>query len=243
MNIKIGKRKDNCVKSRFPDPEQAPVDAPGAMGGALSTDWLLDAYACGYFPWFSEGEPILWWCPDPRFVLEPSALCISKSLAKELAKDWWRVTFDQSFERVIESCAMNRRKNQSGTWIVKDMVAAYYALYEQGYAHSVECWRDDTLVGGLYGVSLGGLFFGESMFYRLPNASKIAFVCLVRQLDTWQFTLIDCQQPTDYLASFGAVAWPRSRFLQALARGLECQTRRGRWNWEASDQGDAKNIE
>jgi len=217
------------MSSRFPNPENVPADEPAAIGGALSCDWLLDAYAHGYFPWYSERQPILWWCPDPRFVLATEDVRISRSLGKELEKDWWRVTLDAAFEQVIRACATRPRKGQVDTWIVEDMVQAYCALHEHGFAHSVECWQDETLVGGLYGVSLGTLFFGESMFHTVPNASKLAFVTLVQTLQDWGIDLIDCQQPTDYLASFGAVSWPRSRFLKELHRRLGKPSRQGPW--------------
>jgi len=213
----------------FPDPNEAPADAPLAFGGDLSVPRLLEAYHSGIFPWFSEGEPILWWSPDPRFVLRPGELKVSHSLKRSLKQPHWQITYDTAFEDVIRACASAKRPGQHGTWIVEDMIAAYTALHKQGYAHSVECWREGKLVGGLYGVSLGAAFFGESMFHRCPDASKVAFVHLVRRLVEWKFQFIDCQQPTRYLASFGATCWPRSTFLQTLADALDQPTRRGKW--------------
>lgn len=213
----------------FPDPRLAPPDGPMALGGDLSVTRLLQAYRQGIFPWFSEGEPILWWCPDPRFVLLPRDIVISHSLQKELKKACWEVTFDTAFEEVIRACARTARPGQDGTWIVNDMIDAYTRLHAEGYAHSVECWRDGKLAGGLYGVSLGAAFFGESMFHHRPNASKVAFVRLVERLTAWEFQLVDCQQPTEYLASFGATCWPRETFLRALDNAISAPTRRGTW--------------
>lgn len=215
--------------SRFPDPREVPGDAPAVMGGELGVDWLLDAYAHGYFPWFSEGEPIFWWCPDPRFVLRPSEIKISRSLAKELKKPRWTVTCDTVFPEVIQHCAQIKRRDQGGTWIIDSMIEAYTALHEAGFAHSVECWSEGKLVGGLYGVSLGDVFFGESMFHLEPNASKVAFATLVGHLQKQQFSLIDCQQPTNYLRSFGATEWGRDCFLDELARGVSQETKLGPW--------------
>lgn len=223
------------TESRFPDPRKVPGDAPAAVGGELSPEWLLDAYARGYFPWYGEGQPVLWWSPEPRFVLEPESVRITRSLAKEARKACWSVTFDSAFEDVIRNCAKVARPGQDGTWIVDDMIQAYLKLHELGYAHSVECWREEKLVGGLYGISLGSVFFGESMFHLVSNASKVAFVRLVERLRGWHFTLIDCQQPTEYMTGFGAVGWTREQFLSELAIGLEAKTRRFNWGDDLSE--------
>lgn len=216
-------------QSRFPNPRQVPGNEPAAMGGNLSVDWLLDAYARGYFPWYGEEQPILWWCPDPRFVLVPEELKVSKALAKELKKEEWTVTFDTSFEKVIEACSSVKRPEQEGTWILDEIKAAYVKLHKEGYAHSVETWFEGELVGGLYGVSLGAVFFGESMFHTKSSASKVAFVHLVERLKVWGIGMIDCQQPTRYLESFGATNWSRDRFLKTLSLALRKNTFRGDW--------------
>ena len=216
----------------FPDPALAEPDGLLAVGGDLSCERLLLAYASGIFPWFSDDLPILWHSPDPRTVLLPDALRVSRSLAKTLRQERFEVRLDTAFDRVIARCAEVKRPEGDGTWITSDMQAAYGSLHEEGYAHSVESYRDGELVGGLYGVSLGHAFFGESMFADAPDASKVAFVRLVRQLSEWGFDLIDCQVHTHHLERFGAEAWPRDRFLAALARSLEAPTRRGQWRFD-----------
>jgi len=212
-------------RSLFPDPRTAPGDAPLAIGGRLSLPVLGEAYRCGIFPWYSPGQPILWWCPDPRFVLRPEETKVSRSLAKEVRKAAWVVTFDRAFEAVIAACAATPRPGQEGTWITDDMVAAYVGLFEAGIAHSAECWLDGELAGGCYGLAIGAAFFGESMFFRVPNASKVAFVHLARRLADRGFSLIDCQQRTDHLARFGATLWPRTVFLDELARAVRVPDR------------------
>lgn len=186
------------------------------MGGDLTPQRLLEAYRKGIFPWFNEGEPILWWSPDPRMVLFPDELRISRSLSKELKRSNYQIRTDHRFSEVMRACAAPR-KGQAGTWIHPEMIAAYTTLHEMKFAHSVEMWMDDELVGGLYGIALGKIFFGESMFSRTPNASKIAFVHLVRQVQEWGFGLIDCQVKTDHLASLGACEIPRATFAQYLS--------------------------
>lgn len=186
------------------------------MGGDLTPQRLLEAYRKGIFPWFNEGEPILWWSPDPRMVLFPDELRISRSLSKELKKSNYQIRTDHRFSEVMRACAAPR-KGQAGTWIHPEMIAAYTTLHEMKFAHSVEMWMDGELVGGLYGIALGKIFFGESMFSRTPNASKIAFVHLVRQVQEWGFGLIDCQVKTDHLASLGAREIPRATFAQYLS--------------------------
>jgi len=179
------------MRSSFPDPRQAPADAPLAMGGDLSPERLLDAYAHGIFPWYNEETPILWWSPDPRFVLPLEEFRVRRSLAKVLCKAPWTFTMDRACEQVMRGCATQARPNQDGTWILQEMITAYGRLHDLGFAHSVECWEGERLVGGLYGVSLGRLFFGESMFHWVPDASKTAFVHFVQQLIAWDFALID----------------------------------------------------
>lgn len=202
----------------FPPPELAEPDGLLAVGGDLSSSRLLLAYSMGIFPWFNVGDPVLWWSPDPRCILEPEELHVSGSLAKALRRGHFTVTFDRCFSRVIAACA-DRRASGTGTWITPEMVAAYCRLHEMGFAHSVECWCEGELAGGLYGVNLGRCFFGESMFFRVSNASKVAFVTLVRTLRERGCELIDCQLPNPHLASLGARGIPRKEFLARLRRG------------------------
>jgi leucyl/phenylalanyl-tRNA--protein transferase len=216
----------------FPSPEEAELSGLLAVGGDLEPDRLLLAYARGIFPWYSEGDPILWFSPDPRMILLPDALRISRRLARVLRQTRLEVRLDTDFEGVIRGCATAKRPGGGGTWITKDMIRAYCRLHEMGYAHAMEAWDQDRLVGGVYGVSLGGFFFAESMFTLRSDASKIALVALVRQLQAWRFDLVDCQIYTDHLARFGAVEWPRRRFLEVLERSLKKETRRGRWRLE-----------
>jgi len=197
----------------FPPIERALAEPNGllAAGGDLSIERLLKAYSRGIFPWFDDDQPILWWSPDPRAVLFPQDLHISRSLHKTLRSGRFRVTLDQNFDAVIRACSAPR-KGAQGTWITEDIIDAYNALHARGFAHSVECWHQDELVGGLYGVALGKLYFGESMFSRMTDASKVAFVHLVRQLEQWGFPLIDCQIMNPHLASLGATLMPRATF-------------------------------
>ena len=187
-----------------------------AAGGDLSSERLLRAYRLGIFPWYSEGEPILWWSPDPRMVLFPSEFKIARSLTKTLRKPGYETRADSAFEEVINACS-EPRPRQSGTWITAQMKQAYIRLHQLGVAHCVETWQDGELVGGLYGIALGRVFFGESMFSRASDASKIALVALVQQLRQWQFGLIDCQMNTPLLTSFGAREIPRSQFTVLVA--------------------------
>ena len=217
----------------FPPPELADDSGLLAVGGDLSADRLLLAYSMGIFPWYDEDLPILWHSPDPRMVLLAEELIVNRSLRKSIRRAPYRITMDQAFRRVVEACATTPREGQAGTWITSDMLDAYTELHEQGYAHSVEAWRDDELVGGVYGVSLGAAFFGESMFAHAPDASKIAFVTLVEQLKAWDMPLIDCQVHTEHLERFGATEWPRKRFLDALDEALEHPTRQGRWQFDS----------
>jgi len=226
-----------CLDERlvFPPPELASEEGVLAVGGDLKPDRLLLAYSMGIFPWYGDDLPIIWHSPDPRMVLTPDAIHVPRSLRKAIRKQPYEIRFDTAFADVIEACAAVPRPDQDGTWIVSDMVDAYVELHERGFAHSVEAWRGDELVGGLYGVSLGGGFFGESMFARATDASKIAFVTLVQQLRAWRFDLIDCQVYTAHLERFGAVMWPRDRFLTALRRTLRKPTRMGPWRNDAPD--------
>jgi leucyl/phenylalanyl-tRNA--protein transferase len=217
----------------FPSPHDAEPGGLLAVGGDLEPERLLLAYSLGIFPWYEEGLPILWHSPDPRMVLRPAELHVGRSLRKTLRRAPFRLSLDTAFERVIRCCARASRGGQRGTWITEDMVGAYVRLFELGFAHSAEAWQADELVGGLYGVSLGHCFFGESMFAHRPNASKSTFVALVRQLDHWGFDLIDCQVYTEHLERFGASEWPRARFLEELAPALAKPGRPGRWCFEA----------
>ncbi|OGT04459.1 MAG: leucyl/phenylalanyl-tRNA--protein transferase [Gallionellales bacterium RBG_16_57_15] len=207
----------------FPPAAQALRSPSGllAAGGDLSAPRLLEAYRHGIFPWFSAGEPILWWSPDPRMVLIPGEFRISRSLARVLRNMSYEVRCDTAFERVMRSCAAPRGKH-NGTWISEDMIAAYCALHEIGYAHSVEVWIGGRLAGGLYGVAIGRMFYGESMFSHASNASKIALAHLARQLERWQFEMIDCQMNTAHLASLGAREIPRSEFIARLQELVHC---------------------
>lgn len=218
---------------RFPPVELASPEGLLAIGGDLRCERLLEAYRHGIFPWYSEGQPILWWSPDPRAVLLPSELKIARSLKKTLRRGGFRVTLDGAFAAIMRACAAPRRRNaEGGTWITSEMIDAYCRLHEQGYAHSVETWLGDELVGGLYGVALGGAFFGESMFSRRSDASKIGFVHLVRQLQAWGYTLIDCQLPSPYLSSFGATPVRRKDFLSLLDAALALPGRAAPWRFE-----------
>ena len=221
----------------FPHPEKSDPSGLLAVGGDLSPERLLLAYASGIFPWYSEDQPILWHSPDPRAVLRPADFHVPRSLAKTIRRGRFEVRLDTAFGRVIRGCAEALRPGSGGgTWITPDMEGAYCELHRLGFAHSAEAFAGDRLVGGLYGVSLGSIFFGESMFAREPDASKVAFVALVRQLVRWGFDLIDCQQHTQHLARFGAVLWTRSCYLEALACCTRRPTRRGAWRFDAEQR-------
>ncbi len=213
----------------FPPPDWADKSGVLAVGGDLRPERLLAAYSRGIFPWYSEGDPILWHSPDPRFVLEPDKLHVGRTLRKTMARGEYEVRYDTAFERVITECGRVPRPGQNGTWITDEMLEAYVTLHELGFAHSVESWAGGELKGGLYGVSLGAAFFGESMFALAPDASKVAFVTSVERFKAWGFQFIDCQVETEHLARFGAEQWPRKRFLTALAKALKAPTRRGKW--------------
>lgn len=221
----------NDPSGAFPDVSCALREPDGllAIGGDLSITRLLNAYRNGIFPWYGGGEPILWWSPDPRTVLVPRQLHISRSLRKALRRGEFRVTMDRDFPAVINACAQPRESG-SGTWLVPEMVAAYRALHIRGNAHSVEVWHAGELVGGLYGVAIGGVFFGESMFTRRPNASKVALVHLCQRLTDWGFGLIDCQVLTEHLIRMGAIQITRADFIERLAALCEQPGRPGRWD-------------
>ncbi|CAG1772552.1 Leucyl/phenylalanyl-tRNA--protein transferase [uncultured bacterium] len=215
---------------QFPPPRLATPEGLLAVGGDLSRERLLLAYRQGIFPWYSDDEPILWWSPDPRLVLYPRELHRSRSLEKVIRRGEFRITTDQAFETVIRECAAVRIAGGEGTWIVPDMIRAYGDLHRMGVAHSVEAWIGPRLAGGLYGVSLGSGFFGESMFAREANASKVALTALAAYLAAEGFDLIDCQVTTGHLQRMGAREIPRDRYLKELRRCLQAPTRVGRWN-------------
>ena len=214
----------------FPPAREALAEPNGllAAGGDLSVPRLVAAYRSGIFPWFSAGQPILWWSPDPRMVLFPREVTVTRSLDKVLRNCTYAVRADTSFRAVIEACA-EPRQDQAGTWISDEMIAAYCNLHECGLAHSVETWIDGELAGGLYGVALGRMFYGESMFTRVADASKIALVHLARQLARWQFGMLDCQMPTTHLASLGAREIPRADFMRNLLELVNYPEITGRW--------------
>jgi leucyl/phenylalanyl-tRNA---protein transferase len=213
----------------FPDPNEAEDDGLVAVGGELSVEYLLAAYSQGVFPWFSEGEPILWWSPNPRMILIPSEFRCSDSLMQIIRKGKFEIKVDESFPEVISNCAKTTRKGQDGTWITDEMQEAYIQLHNQGFAHSFETYENGKLVGGLYGVSLGKAFFGESMFYYVANASKVAFYFLVQTMIQWKYDFIDAQQSTNHLKSLGARDIDRKQFLQLLKKTLRSGTQRGKW--------------
>lgn len=216
----------------FPAPRLARDDGLLAVGGDLSPERLMLAYANGIFPWFSEGDPILWWSPPVRPVLDPAEVHIGRSLAKTLRKKPYEIRLDTAFADVIAACSEVERPDQAGTWITRDIQRAYTRLHRQGLAHSAEAWLDGELVGGLYGVCMGGVFFGESMFARAPDASKVAFVVLCRQLVEWNIRLIDSQVTNEHTARFGMVEIPRAEFLARVKKALEQPTRPGPWTLE-----------
>ncbi len=217
----------------FPPPDYADPSGLLAVGGDLSKERLLEAYRLGIFPWYSDDQPILWWSPDPRLVLDLKDFTISRSLRKTLKKAIFQVTFDHAFEQVIQACAVVPRTAQNGTWITEEMQEAYINLHGLGYAHSVESWLGGELVGGLYGVSLGKAFFGESMFHLKTDASKVALATLVEKLKSWDFHFIDSQMTTEHMIRLGAKELPRRIFLKRLQLALRQPTKRGRWRIES----------
>jgi len=223
----------------FPDPNSALRDPDGllAAGGDLSSARLLYAYRHGIFPWYSQGQPILWWSPDPRAVLLFENLHVSGSLRKTLRRHRYEVTLDRAFAEVITHCAnASRGRAEAGTWITPEMKSAYLELHRLGHAHSVEVWMDGALAGGLYGVAMGGVFFGESMFSLRTDASKIALVWLVQQLTAWGYRLLDCQVASEHLHSLGSVSIPRGEFLALLDRYATTGGRGGNWQIEISPE-------
>lgn len=225
---------------RFPDVSNSNEDGLLAMGGDLNVNTLISAYAQGIFPWFNDDQPILWWSPDPRMVLYPADLKISRSLKKTLKKEHFKVTINHAFSRVIDACALRGQQNSlmqnEETWITDDMQTAYTQLHEKGYAHSMEVWQNQQLVGGLYGVCLGNVFFGESMFSRVSDASKVAFV----HLAAMGFDLIDCQVSSAHLASLGAKEIPRADFLKQL-KNLDIKQTKARFS-EPMSQTNINNV-
>jgi leucyl/phenylalanyl-tRNA---protein transferase len=213
----------------FPDPNEAEDDGLVAVGGELSVEYLIAAYSQGVFPWFSEGEPILWWSPNPRMILFPHDFKCSDSLKQLIKRGKFEVKADEAFLEVIRHCANSNRKDQNGTWITSKMQEAYINLHNQGYAHSFEAYENGKLVGGLYGVSLGKGFFGESMFYNVANASKVAFYYLVQTMIQWNFDFIDAQQSTNHLKSLGAKDIDRKLFMELLNKTIKYPTIKGKW--------------
>ncbi len=216
----------------FPPAEWSGPDGLIGIGGDLSPERLLLAYSQGIFPWHEDRHGPWWYSPDPRMVLPPERLHVSRSLRKTLRQGRFRVSLDEAFPAVIAACAEIPRRHEDGTWISPRFQRAYTELHRRGFAHSVEAWQGRELVGGLYGLSLGAAFFGESMFARVPDASKAAFVTLVEQLARWGFTLVDCQVHTEHLERFGAEEWARERYLAALAEALRGATRPGPWRFD-----------
>ena len=213
----------------FPPPDYADPSGLLAVGGDLSSERLLEAYRLGIFPWYSDDQPILWWSPDPRFVLQLEDFHLSRSLRKTLRQGIFQVTIDRAFDEVIAACAAVPRIGQNGTWITSEMQEAYNNLHGLGYAHSVETWLEGKLAGGIYGVSLGKAFFGESMFHRKTDASKVALAALVEKLKSWSFHFLDAQMTTEHMMSLGAKEVSRRIFLKQLHVALEHPTRRGKW--------------
>jgi len=226
----------HAANSIFPPVEQATPEGLLAIGGDLSSERLLEAYRRGIFPWYSAGQPILWWSPDPRAVLYLDRFNVSRSLKKRMRKNTYALTLDTRFGEVVDACAAPRQKDPvGGTWITRDMAAAYNNLHEMGYAHSVETWFEGRLVGGLYGLALGRGFFGESMFSSMTDASKVALAALVEHLKRWDYTFVDCQLSSPHILSLGAVEVSRSRFLRELSEALVAPDRIGPWTREEKD--------
>ncbi len=223
----------------WPDPRHAADHGLLAVGGDYRPEVLLTAYAHGIFPWPNREMPYAWFSPNPRMILLPEQLHVSRSLRKTLSKGCFRVTFDTAFGEVVRRCAMAPRPDQDGTWITQELMESFVELHRLGLAHSVETWLDGQLVGGLYGLSLGAVFCGESMFHRETDASKVAFVTLVRQLRAWGFQLVDCQIHTELLESLGAREWDRDDFLDRLETAIRRPTRRGLWTMDPTTLSSA----
>ena len=224
MSVEISQRN-----LEFPDLDEADESGLLAMGGDLSIERLKLAYSKGIFPWYEDGMPILWWSPDPRMVLFPDKMIISHSLRQSIKKQQFTVTIDKAFEKVIKNCSKTPRKGEYGTWITGEMKNAYIRLHEAGYAHSAEAWLDGELVGGLYGVAIGKVFCGESMFHQVTNASKVAFYYLVEKLKKWNFDIIDAQVYTNHLESLGGEMIPRSQYIQILESARLIEDESGSW--------------
>jgi len=219
---------------QFPPVELASPEGLLAVGGDLQPKRLLEAYRHGIFPWYNEDQPILWWSPDPRAVIFPDKLHVSRSLERTIRREPFTLTLDNGFREVMTECASPRPQYpEGGTWISPAMIEAYTTLHEMGHAHSIETWLEGQLVGGLYGVAIGGAFFGESMFSRVDDTSKVALVTLVRQLHKWGFTLFDCQQSSPHIQRLGAEDLPRAEFVKCLAAAVKLPDRRGRWQFNS----------
>ena len=226
---------DEETRIEFPAPDECPADAPAVVGGNLSPGVLLSAYEQGFFPWFNPGDPFYWWNPDPRFVLIPDSLHVSRRFRRSLRKTSFSYTLDRDFSSVINSCSRIPRPGQDGTWITGDMIQAYNELHRLGYAHSVEVWSPDegegkVLAGGLYGISLGKCFFGESMFSRVSGASRAALILLSRMLGAMGWEMIDCQVRTEHITALGGVEIPRAEYFNILKSGLEKEGLKGSWD-------------
>lgn len=224
----------------FPDPRLADPSGLLGVGGDLHPARVLLAYRMGIFPWFNEGDPVLWHSPDPRVVLYPDELTVPRSLGKRIRQGRYRITMNQAFEKVIRACGETWRPGQGGTWITEDMVDAYVALHRANFAHSIEAWSGEDLVGGLYGVSIGQVFAGESMFARAPDASKVAFVHFVRQFQRWGGTVVDCQVQTEHLQRFGSRPISREAYLTHLDQGRDRLVRSGAWSFDDDFSTDGR---
>jgi leucyl/phenylalanyl-tRNA--protein transferase len=220
----------------FPPPELAEENGLLAIGGDLSPERLLLAYRTGIFPWYSEGEPILWWSPSPRLVIFPDEFRTPKRLSRFLRRETYSITIDHAFRQVITACSSTGERRAKGTWITNEMIDAYCRLHDMGFAHSIECWHGDELVGGLYGIALGGIFFGESMFSSRPDSSKTALVHLMKKLREWDFDLIDCQMRTEHLLQFGAREIPGEEFRKLLNRSMSRPDSEGSWQQYAQNE-------
>ena len=223
-------RLDSRFPELFPDPAKVNGRGPACFGGDLSPERLFAAYRLGFFPWFSEGDPILWWHPDPRFVLFPKNLKVSKSMRPYFNQQKYTVRYDTRFEEVMRECQKKIRPGQWGSWITEELIEGYVSLHEKGIAHCVEVYEGEELVGGLYGLALGKVFFGESMFHHRPNASKFGFISLVRRLEERNYRMIDCQQKTNHLQSLGGESISREKFLDEIAPIDSEETERGKWS-------------